>query len=80
VTLWLLWVLAGINLAGGLYLVRYSGDKERQRPEAVQVVGVLLVLTSLFLVSVAVKIHTQQQIRQQFDHHDPSDLHVAAPR
>ena len=71
-TAWLLWGLAGINFAAGLYLVRYSGGKERQRPEAVLVVGVLLVLTSLFLVSMAVKIHTQQQVRQQMDRTRPS--------
>jgi len=78
VTVWLLWVLAGNNLAAGLYLVRYSGAKERQRPEAVLVVGVLLVLTSLFLVSVAVKIHAQRQIRQQLDDPRPSGVHKAA--
>lgn len=79
-TAWLLWGLAGNNLAGGLYLVRYSGAKERQRPEAVLVVGVLLVLTSLFLVSVAVKIRTELQICQQLDDPRPSGVHLAASR
>ena len=68
VTTALLLVLATSNLAGGVYLVRYSGGRERRRPEAVLVVGLLLLLTVGFLVSVAARVHTQQKIRQQMDH------------
>lgn len=67
----LLAALAVINLVGGVCLVRYSRSRERRRPEAVLVVGVLLVLTALFLVSVAVRVHTQQEFRQQLDRTRP---------
>ena len=52
----LLAVLAVANLAGGVYLVRYSASQKRRRPEAVLIIEVLLILTTLFLVAVAVRV------------------------
>ena len=53
----LLSVFALVDLAVGLYLVRYSGGAERRRPEAVLLVGVLLVLAAGFLLAVVVRLH-----------------------
>lgn len=44
----LLSAVALVDLVVGLYLVRYSGGAERKRPEAVLLVGVLLVLAAGF--------------------------------
>ena len=55
----LLSVFALVDLAVGLYLVRYSGGAERRRPEAVLLVGVMLVLAADFLPAVVVRLHAQ---------------------
>ena len=55
----LLSVFALVDLAVGLYLVRYSGGAERRRPEAVLLVGVMLVLAAGFLLAVVVRLHSR---------------------
>ena len=55
----LLSVFALVDLAVGLYLVRYSGGAERRRPEAVLLVGVLPVLAAGFLLVTVVRLHTR---------------------
>ena len=55
----LLAAFAAAGLAVGLYLVRYSGGAERRRPEALLLVGVLLVLAAGFLLAVVVRLHSR---------------------
>lgn len=58
-TTFLLAAFALVDLAVGLYLVRYAGGAERKRPELVLIVGVLLVLAAGFLLAVVVRLHSR---------------------
>ena len=58
----LLSVFALVDLAVGLYLVRYSGGAERRRPKAVLLVGVMLVLAAGFLLAVVVRLHSRPAV------------------
>ena len=59
VTTVLLAAFALVDLVVGRYLVRYSGGVERRRPEAVLLVGMLLVLAAGFLIVVVVRLHAR---------------------
>jgi len=58
----LLSAFALVDLAVGLYLVRYSGGAERRRPEAVLLVGVMLVLAAGFLLAAVVQPHARPAV------------------
>ena len=53
---------AVLDLAAGLILVRDCADVERRQPEAVLVVGVLLVLAAGFLLVVVVRLHSRPAV------------------
>ena len=76
----LLPAFALVDLAVGLYLVRYSGGAERRRPEAVLLVGVMLVLAAGFLLVVVMRLHPRPIVVRERGPAGPSAMARSAVR